>query len=313
MSNYAGSSNNFKNASNNFVILSLETHLFFGRIMKEHSLFLMAGFQPPNASYVKRADWFRKEFEDFLWQVVSISNGMISEEVLESGEIVTKFTQKAEKITSRLTGIPIADCITEAEKRLQAGCFNQENQKMRHHVQKLNEKAICLISGLIEFKEELLNDVTACRLFTSNYPLLIKHILREAKLYLTIITQLNEKGCVSSDSLCSIERFWNQIMMEHALFIRGLLDPSEEKLIKTANEFAEEYKELLNEAKRKDCATMNALTQKTLEETIRYRDFKAAGTKGITECSIASIILPLLADHVLREANHYLRILEQSK
>ncbi|MEI3218941.1 MAG: DUF2935 domain-containing protein [Lachnoclostridium sp.] len=28
----------------NYVTLSLETHLFFCRIMKEHSLFLMAGF-----------------------------------------------------------------------------------------------------------------------------------------------------------------------------------------------------------------------------------------------------------------------------
>lgn len=34
-------------------------------------------------------------------------------------------------------------------------------------------------------------------------------------------------------------------MMEHALFIRGLLDPSEEKLINTADDFAEDYKRLL--------------------------------------------------------------------
>ena len=41
-------------------------------------------------------------------------------------------------------------------------------------------------------------------------------------------------------------------------------------------------------------------------------DFKAAGAKGITGCDIRSIILPLLADHVLREANHYLRLLKKS-
>lgn len=55
---------------------------------------------------------------------------------------------------------------------------------------------------------------------------------------------------------------------------------------------------------------MDELTRKTLETTEQYRDFKAAGTKGITGCSIRSVILPLLADHVLREANHYLRILK---
>ena len=107
------------------------------------------------------------------------------------------------------------------------------------------------------------------------------------------------------------ERFWNQIMMEHALFIRGLLDPTECELIETANAFAGDYSRLLEEARKQEFRTMNGLTRKTLETTRRYRDFKAAGTKEITGCDIRSIILPLLADHVLREANHYLRILKK--
>ena len=43
--------------------------------------------------------------------------------------------------------------------------------------------------------------------------------------------------------------------------------------------------------------------------TERLRDFKAAGTQGLLECGIRSIIIPLLADHILREANHYLCVL----
>ena len=38
-------------------------------------------------------------------------------------------------------------------------------------------------------------------------------------------------------------------MMEHALFIRGLLDPTECQLINTANDFAMDYKKLLEMAK----------------------------------------------------------------
>ena len=53
-----------------------------------------------------------------------------------------------------------------------------------------------------------------------------------------------------------------------------------------------------------------SLAEKTLQTTKQYQQFKTAGTEGITDCEIRSIILPLLADHVLREANHYLRILE---
>ena len=52
------------------------------------------------------------------------------------------------------------------------------------------------------------------------------------------------------------------------------------------------------------------MTEVSLMETMKFRDFKAAGTEGIEQCKIRSVILPLLADHVLREANHYIRLLE---
>lgn len=298
----------------NFTILSLETHLFFGRIMKEHSLFLMAGFQPVNPSFLRRADRFRRQFEELLWQAVRMSDGVVSGEVLCSGEIVTDFTEDAERSTSRLTGIPIEIGITEAEKHLRAGNMSRdcrtEDRIMRNTVLRLNERSLELLDGLIALKEELLKEVKCCRVFTANYPLLLEHILREARLYRSTIAELNEKGCLAPDNLCRMERFWNQIMMEHALFIRGLLDPTEKDLIMAADDFAGNYQELLEEAKRRDCETFDDLTGRTIEETIKYRDFKTAGTKGILGCEITSIILPLLADHVLREANHYLRILK---
>lgn len=95
MNNYDRIQNNFRFLPDDFVTQSLETHLFFGRIMKEHSLFLMAGFQPPNISFVNKANCFREQFENLLWQVVKLCNGAVSADVLESGEIVTRFTEKA--------------------------------------------------------------------------------------------------------------------------------------------------------------------------------------------------------------------------
>lgn len=301
----------------NYITLSLETHLFFGRIMKEHALFLMAGFQQKDRGFMEKADWYRSQFEAFLGEVVNTSDRAVSADVLKSGEAVTEFTVRAERKTNCLTGIPIDRQITEKEKRLCPACYLTDNdqgtgdcRQMRLKVRELNERALWLTEGLIEFKQYILSQVDNCCLFTANYPLLICHIIREAKLYHSIIFELESNGTVSSENLLTMELFWNQIMMEHALFIRGLLDPTEEELIQTADDFAMEYRQLLAQARTNNDRTMGELTRKTLEETVRYRDFKAAGTKGITDCKIASLILPLLADHVLREANHYLRILE---
>ena len=175
----------------------------------------------------------------------------------------------------------------------------------------VNRRAIRLLHEIITFKERVLQEVLSCNMFTGNYPLLIEHIIREAKLYLMYVQELEKTGTICPENSRNVEIFWNQIMMEHALFIRGLLDPSEEQLIDTADGFAKTYEKLLQEAKEANDRTIGPLTRQTTAETEKYQSFKSAGVTGIQSCNIKSLILPLLADHVLREANHYLRILKQ--
>lgn len=323
--------------TNNFVVKSLELHLFFGRIMKEHSLFLRAGFTPANAPFSAKAEFFMKEFEKLLCHAVVLSNGVVGNKILCSGEVVTEFTLLAEGQTERFTGIHINKEITEKELHLSSGeckCgVNFDNKFSAVH--RLNQTSLRLLNGIISFKESILKNVLQCRMFTLNYPLLIEHILREAKLYRSCVAALEKDGDLPERSMKETECFWNQIMMEHALFIRGLLDPCETELFNSADSFAKEYALLLDSSRNAHNKTIDSadtnrnahnkpmssvdlnhnvhnkmLMSGSLEETTKFRDFKQAGTQGIQQCKIRSIILPLLADHVLREANHYIRILK---
>ena len=296
----------------NYVRASLELHLFFARIMKEHAFFLQAGFMPVNEEYICEAKKCREEFEKFLAEIVRLSNCMVCSEILESGEIVTPYTLCAEEKTSEFTGIPIDTGITVQQLKLEADDNSIINRNLVEHIWNLNNKALQLLDGLINLKERALCDVLSCKIFTVNYPLLIEHIMREAKLYRQYVAMLQNGQNITCQSRRQLELFWNQIMMEHALFIRGLLDPTEEELICQADDFAKVYKELLCEAREMNDMTIRTITDKTIAETVKYRDFKKAGTEGISDCKIRSIILPLLADHVLREANHYLRILKEN-
>ena len=299
----------------NYVRILLETHLFFARIMKEHSLFLQAGFVQKDAEWIRKAEYFRVQFEDLLRDTVRMSNRMVGEQFLESGEMVTKCTLDAERKTTGLTGIEIDNRITMAQMDMECGrdChFDEDDARVIH---RLNERALWLLNGLIEFKEHILKRVEDCQMFTANYPLLINHIIREAKMYREIVEGLmqSKKGC--GCMLQNQEEFRNCIMMEHALFIRGLLDPCEGDLINTADAFAHDFDELLEMDQRKDCCDNQGckeenLIAKTLKKTKELRDFKSVATEGLVNCKIKSIILPLLADHVTREANHYIRILE---
>lgn len=294
--------------TNNYISKSLELHLFFGRIMKEHALFLKAGFTPANTDSIEQAERYKIEFERLLCRALSLSDGTVGRDVLTSGEIVTDFTLTAEAQTEAFTCIDINKELTETALRLRDHCRQgNQNPNLRFAVHQLNRQAIDLLNGLIAFKEHILSCVLSCKTFTMNYPLLIEHILREAKLYREYIVTLENRGCLTDRSMQDVECFWNRIMMEHALFIRGLLDPSENELIDTANGFACEYAKLLEAC---DHAHGQMLRSDSLTETVKFRDFKTAGVEGIEDCQIRSVILPLLADHVLREANHYIRLLK---
>ena len=291
--------------NNNFVEKSLELHLCFGRIMKGLSLFLEAGFTPANPNFSEKAEHFKCEFEKLLCDAVKMSNGIVSQCVLRSGELVTEFTTLAEKQTERFTGINIDNEITNLEMRLRSGCGKcSEKPEFRGMVKQLNQRALKLLDGLISFKETILRNVLNGEMFTMNYPLLIEHIIREAKLYRDFVECLERDGDLPESSMKETECFWNRIMMEHAMFIRGLLDPCETELFNTADKFADDYCELLERCKNAQDAAAS------LEITKKFRDFKAAGAQGIEQNKIRSVILPLLADHVLREANHYIRLLK---
>lgn len=181
---------------------------------------------------------------------------------------------------------------------------------------------------------------------TCNFPLLIDHIRREAIRFRIILIRL-QKGIklpVAEEALQE-EIFWLRIMGEHAHFIAHLLDPSERPLVKKALEFAKEFETLRLQAE--DLQSMEVpqafenwlLPEKTsrhhlpselgdlpkpfviprlarfnneaISLTKEIRDFKQTALKLIERCEVLSIIPPLLADHVLREARMAIEDLEK--
>ena len=295
-----------------FIRQSLETHLFFARIMKEHAFFLEVGFTPRDDKFIRRADELRDEFDNFLADCIALSNGVVSNEVLESGEVITQYTLEAEKVSGFLTGVAIRTKLTEEERGLRGG--TEASPGLERRVAMLNKRALYLLEDIIKFKNAILSDVLACKMFTVNYPMLLEHILREARFYQRLIRRLQSRDEINLQrEAFDQEFFWNRIMAEHAKFIRGLLDPSEEELFQAADNFGHEFDRLTDAAK--EAMDMSRIvparvTEESIRATRDIRDFKAQGTEGLLECKIKSILIPLLADHTLREASHYLRLLK---
>lgn len=303
-------------SNSEFVRQSLELNLFFMRIAKEHSIFLEAGFTTRDQSFIVKSEILKNTFSKLLVKTIRMSEGIISPEVASSGELITDLTPEAERETQFYSDIQIDPDITRMEVELVKSSPEQISLSTVRMVEELNNDAIRAAEEIAMFKNKILQNVLSCRMFTSNFPLLIDHILREAKFYLRMLKRIQSREELDLTREAAFqETFWNRIMAEHSKFIRGLLDPTEVNLFNTANDFGERFDALTAEAKNlsSNIGLLPSVTQKSLENTIDIRNFKRQGTEGFIQCKIKSIAYPLLGDHVVREANHYIRILKSFK
>ncbi|OMP66149.1 DUF2935 domain-containing protein [Domibacillus epiphyticus] len=183
-------------------------------------------------------------------------------------------------------------------------------------IRKLNEESIELTRAFRNFKRNVLLLIINCKISGFNLPLLVDHVAREAEYFVRTLRKFN-KGILDSiqDAIIQENVFWLKIMMEHSRFMSHLLDPSERNLVKKAAEFGDNFEVLLNQArdvesmlshKKPAYPIIGKLNKESENATMELLEFKKAGLDMIKACQIKHIIDPLLADHVVREAEHFL-------
>jgi hypothetical protein len=181
------------------------------------------------------------------------------------------------------------------------------------------ELVMTAVKNIFCYKRHLLHLLIECKIRGGgNYPLLIDHISREAMYFHKLLQKVRDGEMqFPVDSIVSENVFWLRIMGDHLKFIRGLLDPSERDLVEAAHSLSDKFDQLQLHARDFDsmlwhfritndfCRFEKAVTDSMVE----LRDFKAMAEELIKQCAALSLIPPLLADHVRREAEHFLEIL----
>ena len=185
---------------------------------------------------------------------------------------------------------------------------------------KFNEEVHTAVSHIWAFKRKVLGLILTCQLpGANNFPLLVDHVSREANYFRNRLVELNTGRLEPlPDAIIDENVFFLRIMADHAKFISHLLDPSERKLIDQANNFSHEFDQLLFQAQDLESMRPQSQTRPLLDQFLdqnrvsvkSLRDFKQTARDLIEACRIKSIIHPLLADHVFREAEHFLFIID---
>lgn len=290
---------NNKKREADFAQRSLTENRFWLRIMKEHALFLSEGFSRRDTKLIAEANRFFQLFHKLLTEAMHFTD-------------------------------------PSAEKMF-----------------KFNQGVIRSVAEFRNFKQELLTQIILCRVSGFNLPLLVDHIRREAEFFVAVLSRLNEG--IDEPIAAEIVRenvFWLRIMADHSRFIQSLLDPSERRLVQKAQEFAQEFDQLLAQARDLDSMIKGAspvlvvvgghfldrptilrlkekedreregrsllavpppVLQRVNQEAIaaarEIREFKATALVLLRQCKALSVINPLLADHVTREAEKCISVL----
>jgi Domain of unknown function (DUF2935) len=186
-------------------------------------------------------------------------------------------------------------------------------------IQQFNIEVHNSASMIWAFKRKILGLILNCKISGNNFPLLVDHTSREAAYFANRLKELNEGKLKPQPAAIIRENvFFLRIMADHAKFIGHLLDPSERKLVEQARDFSHDFDQLLFQAVDLEAMQPQSetvpLIDKLLDENRvsvkSLRNFKKSARDLIEACKIKSIIHPLLADHVFREAERFLQIID---
>jgi hypothetical protein len=146
-----------------------------------------------------------------------------------------------------------------------------------------------LVRRFLDFKHTAQRMQESGQLKSLAWPTFFEHVALEGERFAKRLDQFSA-GNVGLER-GEVLDFWSRIMADHADFVAHLLDPAEKALIQKAMDAATQWRA----AKGMDAAKVDG----TLDEFIAFKKTAQAGVEG---GKIKSIIHPILADHVLREA-----------
>lgn len=220
------------------------------------------------------------------------------------------------------TGLPFdkPDLIEEAT------AFEREFKALRVRADKLTSEkkfaeliteSIDSLGEFLRFKRLLLEESLTNKLGSALPPLFFDHVIREAEYFMAILEKIN--ACKKLVVVRALEAdFWLRLMADHIKFIGSRLDPSERSLLDVVEGYKVEFDNLSMQGRDyvsflahrpMELPAFDRFLQDSRVATIRLRDFKQAVHEMIIKNRMLSTIPAVMADHVRREADHFLLVL----
>lgn len=275
------------------IVQSLRETWFWAEVFRDHSMFIFDGLAPDQGQLIHTAQFFK--------------------------ERLTSLAQEAQAAarSAGIAGPAGAKVLADGpDQALLSGLQGHELVRHEQAAQALNRSLSETLPGLYEFKQELLQRKLDCKVTLNLGPALIAHMINELEESARVLGHMRD-GAPLPPSMEALHHhlIWLPDASGHAIALHNGMDGVERDYREMTQRFADifngmhikalELYSMLRVAPRM-VGALRRLNKDSVAEIAVFRDFLAELREHLEGCEIMGTLMPLLADHMLREELYYM-------
>ena len=286
---------------------SLANHIFYAGSIRSFCTTIGLTFFKNNVDYIDRAIVLGYRASDIINNAILLMDNVLAGDVLESDVYITPYTKELELLTQKLFSIDLRIRIDNDIALLKERGEVEYNDALMEKIDDLNNKALSLINDFKNFCSEIKTKLDNGELFSYLYPDFFNYMYDEISVYGRDIERIKSKIDYTEFYLNEFTYYFNELLRESALYIRGFLDTKHQDVFDMASFYIDAFANLTEKyLKNKN----DDLTEETKKLVINYKTFIIDIISKLLKAELYFITPPIVLDNFLTNINVYLFILE---
>ena len=287
---------------------SLANHIFFASSIRSFCTTIGLTFFKNNHDYIDRAITLGYRATDIINNAILLMDKVLANDVLDSDVYITPYTKELDMLTQKLFEIDLRIRIDNDIDLLKEREEIEYNDESIGKINDLNDKALSLINDFKDFCSEIKTKLDNGELFSYLYPDFFNYMYDEISVYGRDIERIKSKEDYTEFYLNEFTYYFNELLRESALYIRGFLDTKHQDVFDMASVYIDAFANLTEKyLKNKN----DDLTSETKELVINYKTFITNIIERLLKAELYFITPPIVLDNFLTNVNVYLFILKK--
>ena len=290
---------------------SLVNHIYFAGTIRRFCTIIGLTFFRNNQNYIDRAIKLGYRATDIINLSLNYMNSVIANEVLINEVYITKYTDEINELTEKLFGINLLSQTDKDRKVLKTRGEVIYNQNTMDDISNLNNEALNLVNDFKEFCLEIKNKLNVQDLFSYLYSNFFDYMYDEISVYGRDLDRIISREDYTDFYLSEYAYYFNNLLRESALYIRGFLDTTHQDIFDIASFYIDAFSNLIEDyLKNGNDLSLSITTENLVND---YKDFISNVIERLLKDEISFITPPVILDNFLMNANVYLFILKYAR